>query len=81
MTDNIQALSDAFRQSPPNALELSLAEQAKPYHIPEGGMGTYAIDAAMRALKVTDREKWDIIRRAQINGEDVDIPAILRGEI
>ena len=81
MSDNARRLSEAFAQTPKNELELRLEAQKQPGWLPEGRMGQWALEATMRALKVTDPVKYQRIRQAQINHEDVDISAILRGEV
>ncbi|HYU76255.1 MAG TPA: hypothetical protein VEL31_26585 [Ktedonobacteraceae bacterium] len=81
MSENARRLSEAFAQTPKNELELRLQAQAKPGYLPEGSLRGYVLDAVLRGLKVTDPQKYQRIRQAQVNHEDVDISAILRGEV
>ncbi len=80
MTENIAKLAGAYSKTPMNELEKRLQEQAKPGFLPTGSMRLYALNAALKALAITDPERYQRIRSAQINGEDIDISAILRGE-
>ena len=81
MTENIAKLAGAYSKTPPNELEKRLQEQSKPGYVPYGSLGAWAIAAALRGLKVTDPQKYERIKAAQVNGADADaIQAILRGE-
>ncbi len=83
MTDQpklIPSWNEAYANRQPNELEQRLAAQKQPWYLPEGSFGTWALEGALRVLKVSDPVKYQRIKAAQINHEDVDIAAILRGE-
>jgi hypothetical protein len=81
MVDNIRALASAYATTPPNELEQRLIEQGKPGWLPSGSLGSYALDAVLRGLQITDPAKYQRIKAAQINGKsEAVISSMLRGE-